>query len=301
MRIAVVGAGAMGSLFAARLMQSGFDVVLADVDPHRRAQIATDGLRIVQSAANIRIDVPCMSPDHLGKGQDLLVLFTKFGALGAALGQARHALAADGVVLALANGLGVAEQLSGMVQSRALVTGVTDVAADLRDGVVHGSRSGTITLGMADPSAPSHARTCAATCLRAAGFIVEERDDIAIAEWEKVAFNAAFNAVAALADASVGDLDSAPGQRLVDAVVTETAIVAAGAGVAIDTDAVRRRIADAFVNQRSHYPSMVQDRRAGRPTEIGAINGAIADRAQRLGIPAPINRTLTDLMLVTGG
>ncbi|WP_232494483.1 ketopantoate reductase family protein [Novosphingobium kaempferiae] len=301
MKIAVVGAGAMGALFAARMAAGGLAVTLVDVDPVRIAQIAADGLRASVAGQALCSDTLCVAPATLGSGQDLIVLFTKFAALRPALTQACHALAPDGIVAVLANGLDAAGQLDGLVPAERLVIGVTDVAADLRNGIAHSDGSGVVKLGMGDPA--SSARPCGrvAAWLERAGFAVSQQADIRTAVWEKVAFNAGFNALATLADACVRDLDNEPGRRIVGSVLDEVAAVAKAAGVPFDLGSVRARVDAAFALQGGHRPSMAQDRRAGRRTEIEAINGAVAACAQRLGMAAPVNRTLTDLVLLTGG
>lgn len=301
MKIAVVGAGAMGTLFAARLARTGFAVTLVDVDHSRIAHVNTCGLHTVLAGEAFRLEVRCVAPDALAGGQDLLVMFTKFAALGTALGQARHALAPGGIVAVLANGLDVAGQLADLVPPERLVIGVTDVAADLRDGVVHSDGSGMVKLGMALPMMAERPCGQVADCLGQAGFPVARQTDIRVAVWEKVAFNAAFNALATIADARVCELDNAPGRRIVVSVLEEVAAVAGAEGVAFDLKAVRASVEAAFAHQGGHRPSMAQDRRAGRRTEIAAINGAVADHALRLGMTAPVNRTLTDLVLLTGG
>jgi 2-dehydropantoate 2-reductase len=301
MTIAVIGAGAMGALFAGRLAAAGHATTLVEVDPLRQAQIGAQGLMVELAGRAMTLPVPCVAPSALAGGQDLLVIFTKFAALGAALAQARHGLAPGGIVAVLANGLGVAEQLEGLVDPARLVLGVSDVAADVRAGVAHSDGTGLVKIGMARPDCDDAPARTVRSCLARAGFDVHVARDIRGAIWEKVAFNAALNALATLADARVGDLDKAPGRRIVAAVLAEVAAVARAELVAFDQQAVEARIEHAFCHQREHRPSMAQDRRHGRPTEIEAINGAIAARGDRLGVAMPVNQTLADLVRLTGG
>jgi 2-dehydropantoate 2-reductase len=296
MKIAVVGAGAMGALFATRLAFAGYSTTLVEVDPVRAMHVNTQGLQVRLAGRPMTAMVPCVAPEHLAPGQDLLILLTKFSALGAALEQASHALAPQGMVLALSNGLGVAEQLLHGIAAERLILGVTDVAADLQQGVACSDGSGTVKIGMALPEGTAAPAQAAAVALTAAGFTVSEEGDIRIAVWEKVAFNAAFNALAAIVDARVCDLDNARGRRIIAAVLQEAAAVARAEGVPLNHGAVLARIEAAFRDQGGHRPSMAQDRRAGRATEIDAINGAIAAKGERLGVPVAVNRMLTDLV-----
>lgn len=301
MKIAVVGGGAMGSLFAARLALAGFATTLVEVDAGRLEHIRKEGVVVDLAGRCIVAPVPCVRPADLERGQELLILFTKFAGLSAALAQSRHALAAEGVVVVLSNGLGVAGQLEGLIPENRLVLGVSDVAADLRADGVHSDGTGLVKLGMANPADDPAPLARVQSVLETAGFSAHAMPDIRQAIWEKLAFNAAFNAVATLADARVCDLDNVPGRRIVAAILAEVGSVARAGQVPFDHAAVSARIEQAFLRQGEHRPSMAQDRRAGRRTEIGAINGAIAARGEEWGVPVPINRTLTDLVCLTGG
>lgn len=301
MKIAVVGGGAMGSLFAARLALAGFATTLVEVDAGRLEHLWQAGLVVDLAGRPITAPVLCVVPADLESGQDLIILFTKFAALSAALAQSHHALAPNGVVAVLANGLGVAEQLADLIPEDRLVLGVCDVAADLRTGTVHSDGTGLVKIGMANPANSTAPLERMLSALQKAGFYTSAAPDIRTAIWEKLAFNAAFNAVAALADARVCDLDNAPGRRIVASVLDEVGMVARAGQVPFDHQAVNARIEQAFLHQGTHRPSMAQDRRAGRRTEIAAINGAIATRGEQLGVSVPINRTLADLVCLTGG
>jgi 2-dehydropantoate 2-reductase len=300
MKIAVIGAGAMGSLFAARLAIAGYSTSLVDVDPLRVAHVNEHGLKVRFGGEAMMAPVSCLVPQDLAPGQGLLILLTKFAALNAALDQARHALAPAGIVLALSNGLGVSEQLSHGIAADRLVLGVTDVAADLQDGVACSDGSGMVRIGMALAAAGAGPAEAVAAALTAAGFAVSEEGDIRVAVWEKVAFNAAFNALATIVDARVCDLDNVRGRRIIAAALQEAASVARAQGVALNHGAVLARIEAAFRDQRGHRPSMAQDRRAGRATEVDVLNGAIADRGERLGVSVTVNRMLADLVHLGG-
>lgn len=301
MRVAVVGAGAMGSLWAARLAIAGHDVSLAEISTERRERIESRGVEYVIAGESGSVKISCGLPADLPTGRDVLILFTKFAALRQALVATMHALKPDGVVLVLANGLGIADWLDGVVPSARLILGVTDVAADLRDGVVHSDGSGIIKLGTALPDVGANGLDDIEPLLTTAGFNAHRQVDVRGAIWEKIAFNAAFNALATIVDVSVKGLDNEIGRRLVAGVLAEVAAVARAEEVPFDADVVRGRIEAAFRQQGHHLPSMVQDRRAGRKTEVAAINGAVAARGEQLGVAVPLNRMLVDLVILTGG
>jgi 2-dehydropantoate 2-reductase len=114
------------------------------------------------------------------------------------------------------------------------------------------------------------------------------------AVWEKVAFNAALNALATITGKPVGGLDCAEGRRIALAVVEETMATAQAHGV--PSTALLAKIEHALAHHRGHKPSMLQDRLAGRATEIRSINGAIVALADQAGVPVPVTRTLADLV-----
>jgi len=297
MKIAIVGAGAMGSLFAARLAGAGHAVSLVEIDERRRERIADHGLEVQVDGRTLRCGVPCYLPADLPAGQDVLVLLTKFGALRPALGDCRHALGDRAFVVVLSNGLGVEAQLADLIPRHALILGVTEVAADLTDDIVHGSMDGSVRIGPAVSSDEAVRFTHdLRDCLDGAGFRAEASPDITGQIWQKVAFNAAFNALAAIADKPVGGLDNPSGRWIVTAAMDEAVAVAGAGGYVLDREALMRKIDGAFHAQADHLPSMLQDRRAGRRTEIDAINGAIVRFGEELGVPTPVNRTLRDLV-----
>jgi 2-dehydropantoate 2-reductase len=114
--------------------------------------------------------------------------------------------------------------------------------------------------------------------------------------WEKVAFNAALNALATVTGLTVGGIDQAPGHRIAAAIVSEVVETAATQGICLERSRIDARIAFALANHRSHKASMLQDRLAGRPTEIESINGAVVRVGERTGVPTPVTSTLADLV-----
>lgn len=301
MRIAVVGAGAMGSLFAAKLKLSGDDVTLIDVDLHRLAELEIHGVQMVVAGQKFQAHVPTTAPALLTATYDILLLLTKFSSLPAALRGSSGALRSRGCVAVFSNGLGVADMLADECGDASLAIGVTDIAADLRDGIVHSDGTGRVVAGLAGTTAKDITFDTLCDRLAAAGFTLEKRHPIASAVWEKAAFNAAFNALATITGLKVGGLDNPSGRYIVEAVLQEVAVVAQQEGIILDTAKVSKRIDAAFRYQAHHLPSMLQDRRAGRLTEIETLNGEIARRAEAAGLTAIVNRTLTELVRLTGG
>jgi 2-dehydropantoate 2-reductase len=120
---------------------------------------------------------------------------------------------------------------------------------------------------------------------------------VGVAIWSKVAFNCAMNAICALAECTVGQLGANPaGRRLALEVVDEVVAVANHKDIAVDGPKVRSTVEHALENHLNHKPSMLQDMLAGRATEINSINGAVADIADKIGVPVPRTRALHSLV-----
>lgn len=294
-RVVIVGAGAMGCLFAARLALAGKQVTLVDVDTARLEQIAARGIALHdhQGDRTARVTA-CTAAD--AKPADLVLVFTKAMHTAAAIRSVAHLNDGHCCALTLQNGLGNAEALAEVFPTDRVLIGVTDWPADLLppNGVAaHGT--GHVWLGPCDKAGADHAQ--AATALLNAGRMDARHDpEVLAAVWEKAAFNAALNALSTVLGLPVGGLDTPEGRRIALAVVDETVAVAASRGVAMDRARLAAKIDFALANHKAHKPSMLQDRLAGRPTEIDAINGQIVNAATAAGLAAPVTATLADLV-----
>jgi len=143
--------------------------------------------------------------------------------------------------------------------------------------------------------AQAHAEKVAAM-FSAAGLGAAADAAVQVAVWEKVAFNAALNSIAAVTGLTVGGMDAPAGRRIAGAVVGEVVATAAATGIALDPERIAAKVDFALANHRGHKASMLQDLLAGRPTEIEAINGAVTRAAAAAGIPVPVTSTLADLV-----
>ncbi|QGZ58274.1 ketopantoate reductase family protein [Paraburkholderia acidiphila] len=298
MHIAILGAGAMGSLFGGLLAVAGYRVTLLDVDDAHLNAINQDGLRIATDAGErIVTNLEAMRPEMATAAADLLIVFTKTLHTQAALGAARAALGPQTALLSLQNGLGNAERLAQFADPTRVMIGVTTWPAD-KDGPgrVSSHGAGVIRLMSADGArSPMLAR--AVEALNDAGLACTADADVWAAIWEKVAFNAALNSLCAVTGCTVGELTNvADGEALALKIVAETAAVARAHGVAVDEAHVAGNVRHALAHHRAHRPSMLQDVLAGRKTEIEAINGAVVEAARYRAIAVPHTETLLQLV-----
>lgn len=297
MNIAIIGAGAMGCLFAARLVLSAARVSLVEVDAACIATITEHGLHLHLGERQHQVRLPIALAEQIQGPFDLLMVFTKGMHTRTAITSVRHLIGPNSWVLTLQNGLGNAESIIETVAAERVLIGMTDVPADLTaPGVVHAVDTGKVRLwryqgyGCAELSAVSQ-------LLSRAGFDCATDPAVQSAIWEKVAFNAALNALCVLVGQPVGVIGaSADGRWLAEQVIDESQRIAMAEGVAFDSERVRARMRQVYAEQAAHRPSMLQDRQAGRPSEIESINGALLRHARRHQLSTPILETLYRLV-----
>jgi len=295
-KIVIVGAGAMGCFLAARLAGGGLDVTVVDVDRARLDVIARAGITLRNenntTTAAVRACLAAETPGPV----DLVLLMTKGMFSAAAIRSVAHLAQYDPTVLTLQNGLGNVEAMAEVFHADHILWGVTDFPADLEGpALVSSHGAGHIWLGGVNERAHGHA-AAVTEALNKGALNAAVDPEVRVAVWEKVAFNAALNALSTITGLPVGGLDCPEGRRIAGIVAEETIATAAALGVPIEHTRVFAKIDFALANHRTHKPSMLQDRLAGRRTEVESINGAIVRMADQAGVATPATRMLVDLV-----
>lgn len=310
MNITILGAGAMGSLFGGLLAEAGASVTLLDVNQQHLDAIRHTGLRLETDTRRLTVvDLDACRPEEATGVPDLLMIFTKTHQIAAALTSSRHLLGPSTWVLTLQNGLGNVEAISAFVPRERILVGVTTIPADfLGPAHVASHGRGQIRMGCAVTSAltdhPGHrpfndgCRLCqVVNLLNHAGLHAVADPNVWAAVWEKVAFNAAFNALCAVTGSTVDQIELVPsGPAMAIAVVEETIAVARASGIPADLERTQAMVLQSFKTHAGHQPSMLQDILAGRRTEIDSINGAIVRAAQAHNLPVPRTEMLCTLV-----
>ena len=305
-RILVAGAGALGSVVGGLLAAAGRPVTLLGRRPHldvvRARGLAIEGL----FGAHRVQGIACVTDPADLRGPYAAVFLTvkAWDTAAVATAVASH-LAPDGVLLSLQNGLGNVEA-AGRALGAARVLGARVIfgAELIEPGRVRVTVfADPVLIGSPDPDDPVRRDAAAAwaTELAAAGIPAEPTDALIAELWAKVLYNAALNPLGALLGVPYGRLAEHPDTRAVmDAVIDEAFAVARAEGVPLrwpDPGAYRAAFYGRLVPATAdHRSSMLQDIERGRPTEIDAINGHVADRGAAHGVPAPVNATLTRLI-----
>ena len=298
MKIAILGAGAMGSLFGGLLAEADQHVTLLDINDAHLHAIAAHGLRLETDTGDRHVrNLQALRPGDATDVPDLVIVFTKSMHTRTALASVRHLMGESTHVLTLQNGLGNVEALASLVPRPRIFVGVTTWPADLAGpGHVRSHGAGVIRLMSADGERPPIlARVVDA--LSAAGLNCQADDNVWGAVWEKVAFNAALNPLCTVLNQPVDALSAVEdGPALALTIVDEVLAVARASGINVDAAKVSDNVRHAIVAHRGHKPSMLQDVLAGRPTEIESINGAVVATARRHGVPVPHTETLMQLV-----
>lgn len=294
----MIGAGAMGCLFAARLAEAGADVTVIDIDEARLAAIAANGIILTDDRGTRTVPVGAGLATAFDGPVDLLILFTKGMHSASALASVAHLRRHNPIALTLQNGIGNAELLAGAFGADRVLMGTALIPADLtgpRTVETHGFAS--LQIGALREAGGENVSRVADLLTRA-GFAVHQPPRIVEAVWEKLAFNAALNAIGMICEVPNAGIDNAPGRRIAATVIDEVVNVAAAKGLAIDREGVAAQVDSALRQHGGHKASMLQDREAGRRSEIETINGAIAAEGRRAGVPTPACDTLTDLVRI---
>lgn len=301
MRFGVLGAGSLGSLFAGCLAAGGSDVsVLGRANEHLE-RVDDQGVTVeTPDGAELVGEVDASSDPSILSGVDVLLVCVKSYDTDQALTVAEPQLTPDTDVLTLQNGLGNAETIATHVPDHRVIAGATTHGATLQEpGRVRHAGGGDTRIGRYFAK-NDEAVDAIATTFTDAGIETAVVDDVRDAVWEKVLVNAGINAATALARVPNGDLTDGPGARVLRSAVQEAAQVAEADGRDVPDDIADRALTVAE-QTASNHSSMRQDLDTGHRTEIDALNGELVRRADHLGVRAPVNRTLTDLVRLAEG
>jgi 2-dehydropantoate 2-reductase len=287
MQIIVLGAGAIGSLYGAKLA-AAHDVLLI-ARPQHVAAINARGLRIEGIESQTVRVLAATTVSHIA-ADALILLTTKVTASAAALGPLAPLVRDNTTILCLQNGLGSEQIARGALEGRGLVLrGITQFGAIFETpGAIKYMAAGYTVL-------EQHERSDAiAGVLNAAELSCRISPNIAAEVWHKTVFNCVVNPITAILGCEVGGIANPQLDPLKQLVIDECVSVAATQGVTFDIDFMRE-ITGVFGPSRN-IVSMLQDLRRGHPTEIDYMNGAVAALGAGHGVPCPVNRALTDII-----
>lgn len=295
MRIAIIGGGTMGSIYASLLSRSTHEVWLVDIWQEHVDAIRRDGLRVDRPGGieTVRVNAT-INPDEVGSVDVAIVAVKAFQTAAAAVSVGR-VLSRDGIGISMQNGFGNGEQLAAVVAASRVAVGVPGHGgALLAPGHIAHRVAAVTPLGWLNQGATEELRELSKT-LSKAGLETIVEDDIASLLWSHLAVVAGVNAIAALCRIPNIEVARVPeAARLSELAILEVAAVAHAKGLRLTwEDPVASCRAVYFANGEHHLSSMTQDVLRERPTEIGVLNEAVGVEGRRLGVLTPINDALS--------
>ncbi len=296
MRICVIGAGAMGSLYGARLADKGHDVTLADRWQEHVDAIARDGLLLSAEWGDLRT-TPAATTDPSGLTDiDIAIILVDANTTDTAGEMARAMLAPDGFALTLQNGIGNLARLDAVLGAERVEGGLSyHSCAIAGPGHVEHTNKGPTWIGQR-PGHESDRVALLATLFEEADLAPRTVPDIELLIVEKWILNSAINALCAITGLRQGEIPRTPElETYQDHILDEAFAVVAAKGIPVDADALRKAIKDQCW-KKFNKPSMLQHVEARKRTEIDALNGAIARDGRELGVPTPYNDALALLI-----
>jgi len=298
-KIAIVGCGAMGSVYAGLFAAAGHEVWAVDAWREHVEAMRSRGLRLEGASGDRTVKVNATTEARDAGPCDLVILATKAGQVAQAAQSVKEVLGRDTVVLSIQNGLGGPDTAASVLgKERVLVGVVGGFGASIKaPGHAHHNGMELVRLGeFAGPITPRLEKV--ADVWQGAGFRVKCFDDIDQLVWEKLICNCAYSGPCGISDHTVIEVMEDPDlSRVSAACATEAYQVARKKNIRLgfnDPVAYVRDFGSKIPNAR---PSVLLDLMAKRKSEIGVINGSIPRVGKEVGVAAPVNDTLTALVL----
>jgi 2-dehydropantoate 2-reductase len=299
LRIAIIGTGAMGSVYAGLLADAGLDVCAVDIWSEHIEAINRDGLRVSGASGERVAKLRATTNARDAGAADLVIIATKASGVEAAAKDAREILAPDGIVLTIQNGLGSAERVADIVgEDRTLIGVVGGFGASIKaPGRVHHNGWEFVRLGEYGGGKITPRLERVAELWKRGGFRVLLFEDIHQLVWEKFICNVAFSGTCTLTGLTIGEVLADPDAfKIAAGCAAEAYAVAKAKGIAVDmSDPVEyvRVFGQKIPGAR---PSMLLDHLAKRRSEIDVINGAVPRVGAQVGVPTPVNETVVALV-----
>lgn len=299
MKIAVIGAGAMGSIYAALLSDAGHEVWAVDtwgehVDAINRAGLRVEGasgdrtVKSVRATTQIADVGPC----------DLCLIATKASGVGPAAQAAAPVIGPDALVLTIQNGLGAGERIAQHMPTGNVLLGVADgFGASMKGpGHAHHNSMKLIRIGEINGGMTERLQRVEAVW-QGAGFNVKAFENITQLIWEKFLCNVTFSAPCTVFNVTVGELMAHPERwHIALGAMLEAHALARARDVPLSFDDPVAYVTAFGASMPNARPSMLLDHMAGRASELDAINGIVPVMGRAAQIPTPYNDTLTAIL-----
>jgi 2-dehydropantoate 2-reductase len=299
MKIAIVGAGAMGCLYGAKLSAVPTnEVFMIDVWKDHIDAVNENGLQMEENGETLHYsNLKGITNAEQAGPCDLAIIFVKSTLTGKAVRENNAVFGPDTVALTLQNGLGNIDLIKAEIGGGNVIAGTTAHGATmLGPGRMRHAGNGKTVIGELDGKMTERLERTAQV-FRDAGLETELSDNVLGLVWDKLMVNVGINALCGITGLQNGALLNYPElEELLEAAVSEAHSVAKAKGIQLSyTDPVSHT-KDVCKATASNKCSMLQDILNGKQTEIDMINGAVVKEGAELGIAAPVNLTLANLI-----
>lgn len=299
-KIAIIGAGAMGSVYAGLMQDAGHEVHGVCKWADHVEAVNAKGLRVTGASGDRTVRLSSMSQnvdEDLGH-MDLVILATKSFDVEEAAASARPLIGPDTIVQTIQNGLGAPERVAKILNPERLVVGVVGGfgASVPEPGIAHHNGMEMIRFGAFSSLSRAELERSADVWI-SSGFTVKLFEDVQQMVWEKFIMNVAFSGTTCATGMTIGQVMNNETSWAVARKCSEEAIaVAKASGVRLDVgDPIEhvRKLGSKIPDAR---PSMLLDATLKRRCEVDAINGAVVEEGRRLGVATPVNETVANLI-----
>ena len=298
MKIAIIGCGAMGSVYAALLADSGNDVWAIDTWEEHISAIKSNGLRVEGASGDRTVSMNATTNASDAGECELIIVATKASGVPAAAVAAKSIAGPNSIILTIQNGLGAAERIAESIDTNQVMIGVVGgFGASMKaPGHAHHNGMQLVRIGEMNGGVSDRLEKVVSAWGNA-GFTAKGYPDIHQMIWEKFICNVTYSGPCALMNATIGQVQAnSDSWSVALSCAREADAVARAKKINLGFNDVETYVRDFGANMPDARPSMLLDHMAQRPSEIDGINGAVPTEAAKIGMTAPINALVSSLI-----
>ncbi len=296
MRIAVIGAGAMGSIYGGHLSLHN-DVYLIDTNQTVVDHINQNGLILQEDGRDVTYHPTAVTSTEGIEPVDLVILFVKSLFSKAALTNNKGIIGPDTYLMTLQNGSGHEDILGEFAPENRIIIGTTeDNGAVLGLGHVRRGGSGKTNIGMLTKDTEAFLPKLK-ECLDSCGFQGNIHENIRQLIWNKLFTNVSLSAVTGVLQVPMGFIaGNEHAWAITKQLIHEAVAVAHGLGLEADEEDITEKVRQTSLNSPEGITSICADLRDGRKTEVNTISGSVVRASKKCGVPAPTHEMIVELV-----
>ena len=296
MKIAVIGAGAMGSIYGGHLSLNN-EVYLVDTNPTVVEHLQKNGLLLQENGEDVKYTPNAVTSTEGIENVDLIILFVKALFSRAALKGNQNLIGKNTYVLTLQNGSGHEDILSEFVDEDHIIIGTTeDNGAVLGYGHIRHGGKGRTNVGMLTEDKEGFLPKLKAS-FDSCGFDVLIHENIQQLIWDKLFTNVSLSAVTGILQVDMGYIaGNAHAWNMTKALVHEAIEVATAMGLSFDEEAMLEKVKKTSEGSPNGCTSIRADLRDGRRTEVDTISGSVVRAAKKVGVAVPTHYFLVEMV-----